>query len=224
MISCDAIHRWQPADYADFRVNYATHMHNPAIELEEEGAAAAGDPAPAVPDAANADAPAATTATVEGVLVVAASPAPAPLTSRSASPDAAGTGGRRHGGGGGGGSHKADGSGGGGAAAPSQDRLSSKPSKLTRYEKVRGTRQKGDVVAGKACWLARSLPDEALFIISRCMHSLARGRGDPNKNDLSCLAFSCVVYFCCCVSPHRLSRPDVHVPVMTLPSRRARGR
>lgn len=127
--------RWQPADYADFRVNYATHMHNPSIELEEQEREEAG-PAPAVPVAANAGAPAATaTATVQGVLVVTASPAPAALTSRSANPaDKGRAGGRRHGGGGGGGgSHKVGSGAGGGASAPSQDRVS----KSSRYEKVR---------------------------------------------------------------------------------------
>eukprot|EP00903_Cladosiphon_okamuranus_P009742 g9263.t1 len=131
---------WQPADYADFRVNYATHMHNPSLELEEEEREARGaGPAPAVPVAANADAPTATTATVEGVLVVAASPAPAPLTSRSPNPDEGVSGGRRHAAGGdgaGGGSHKGGSGASGGAAAPSQDRVSkSRPKPSTRHEK-----------------------------------------------------------------------------------------
>lgn len=107
--------RWQAADYSDFRVNYATHMLNPSIEVEEQEGTG---PAPTVPISSNADAPAtAATATVEGVLVVAASPAPAPLTSRQVNVNQSTA---RHGGG-------------GGDAAPSQDRVS----KSSRHEKVR---------------------------------------------------------------------------------------
>ncbi|CAM9243958.1 unnamed protein product [Ectocarpus sp. 13 AM-2016] len=114
---------WQPTDYAEFRVNYATHMHNPSIELEEQEREETMGPAPVVPTTANADTPA-STATVEGVLVVAASPAPAPLAARPVNPveATAGASGRRHGNGGGGGNHKVGISGGGGAAAPSQER------------------------------------------------------------------------------------------------------
>ncbi|CAN0476483.1 unnamed protein product [Ectocarpus sp. 12 AP-2014] len=117
---------WQPTDYAEFRVNYATHMHNPSIEFEEQEREETTGPAPVVPTTANADTPA-STATVEGVLVVAASPAPAPLAARPVNPleATAGASGRRHGnGGGGGGNHKVGIGGGGGAAAPSQERVS----------------------------------------------------------------------------------------------------
>lgn len=130
--------RWQPTDYAEFRVNYATHMHNPSIELEEQEREETMGPAPVVPTTANADTPA-STATVEGVLVVAASPAPAPLAARPVNPldGAAGASGRRHGNGGGGGNHKVGiGAGGGGAAVPSQERVS----KSFRQERVRKQR------------------------------------------------------------------------------------
>lgn len=127
--------RWQSTDYADFRVNYATHMHDPSIELREQEREESTGSAPAVPVGSKADTPSdsGTTATAEGVLVVAASPAPAPLASRSVNPTVAPP--RRAGGGGwhaGGGSHKVGGCGGGGVAVPSQDR----PSKSYCHERV----------------------------------------------------------------------------------------
>lgn len=154
--------RWQPSDYADFRVNYATHMHNPSIEEQEQEREGATGPAPAVPVATNADSPAAVaTATVEGVLVVAASPAPAPLTARSANPDEGLAEGRRHDGagvgGGGGGSDKVGSGAGGGAAAPSQERVQSKS---PRYEKVR--REVADEVESCGLELETSPPQEEL--------------------------------------------------------------
>lgn len=117
--------RWQPTDYADFRVNYATHMHDPSIELQEQELENGTASALSVPVASNADAPGAAenTATVEGVLVVAASPAPAPLASRSVNPTVTPA---RAGGVGSawqvGGSDKVGNGAGGRMAAPSQDR------------------------------------------------------------------------------------------------------
>ncbi|CAN0172627.1 unnamed protein product [Pylaiella littoralis] len=116
---------WQPADYADFRVNYATHMHDPSIELREQEREEKTIPAPAATVATNAGTPAGSgdTATVEGVLVVAAAPAPAPLAPRSVN---RGVDPRRVGGSSGG--WRAS----GGVAAPCQQ---DRPSKATRRER-----------------------------------------------------------------------------------------